>query len=139
MTTMTKRRGGRESMGLIKVDVVLSNPGKPELKPVQVSALVDTGAITLCIPEHVRIQLDLQEAERREVTVANGTKEVVPYVGPVKISCLGRSCYAGALVLGDRVLLGAVPMQDMDLVISPTKEQVTPNPESPNIPSAIVM
>ena len=126
-------------MGLIKVDVVLSNPEKPKLKPVQAQALVDTGAITLCIPEHVRIQLDLQEAERREVTVANGKKEVVPYVGPVKITCLGRSCYAGALVLGDRVLLGAVPMQDMDLVISPTKEQVTPNPESPNIPSAIVM
>jgi clan AA aspartic protease len=126
-------------MGLINVDIVLSNPEKPKLKPVRLQALVDTGAITLCIPEHVRIQLDLQEAERREVTVANGKKEVVPYVGPVKITCLGRSCYAGALVLGDRVLLGAVPMQDMDLVISPTKEQVTPNPESPNIPSAIVM
>jgi clan AA aspartic protease len=120
-------------MGLVKVDAVLSNPEKPKLKPVPVQALVGTGAITLCIPEHVRIQLDLQEAERREVTVANGKKEVVPYVGPVKITCLGRSRYAGALVLGDRVLLGAVPMQDMDLVISPTREQVTPNPESPNI------
>jgi hypothetical protein len=30
-------------------------------------------------------------------------------------------------------------MEDMDLVISPTKQQVTVNPESPNIPSAIVM
>lgn len=126
-------------MGLVKVDVSLSNPKKPKLKSVQTQALVDTGAITLCIPEHVRIQLALQELERREVTVANGKKEVVPYAGPVKITCLGRSCYAGALVLGDRVLLGAVPMQDMDLVISPTKEQVTVNPESPNIPSAIVM
>ena len=126
-------------MGLIKVEISLSNPAKPKLKPVQVQALVDTGAVTLCIPEHIRIQLDLQESERREVTVANGDKEVVPYVGPVKIACLGRSCYAGALVLGDRVLLGAAPMEDMDLVVSPTKEQVTPNPESPNIPSAIVM
>ena len=102
-------------------------------------ALVDSGAVTLCIPEHIRVQLDLQEAGRRQVPVANGKKEVVPCVGPVKITCLGRSCYAGALALGDRVLLGAVPMEDMDLVISLTKEQVTPNPESPNIPSAIVM
>ncbi len=139
MATITKRIGGQEAMGLIRVEVSLSNPKEPALKPVQVRALVDTGASTLCIPEHVRIQLDLQELERREVTVANGKKEVVPYVGPVQITCLGRSCYAGALVLGDRVLLGAVPMEDMDLVISPTKEQVTPNPESPNIPSAIVM
>ncbi len=126
-------------MGIINVEVWLSNPQKAELKPVRLQALVDTGAITLCIPEHVRIQLDLQELERREVTIANGKKEVVSYVGPVKITCLGRSCYAGALVLGDRVLLGAVPMEDMDLVISPTKREVTVNPESPNIPSAIVM
>ncbi|MBM4024217.1 MAG: clan AA aspartic protease [Planctomycetes bacterium] len=126
-------------MGLIQVDVSLSNPKEPALKPVQVHALVDTGASTLCIPEHVRIQLGLEELERREVIVANGKREVVPYVGPVQITCLGRSCYTGALVLGDRVLLGAVPMEDMDLVISPTKQQVTPNPESPNIPSAIVM
>jgi clan AA aspartic protease len=126
-------------MGIINVEVSLSNPQKAKLSPVQVQALVDTGAVTLCIPEHVRIQLDLRELERREVTVANGKKEVVPYVGPLKITCLGRSCYGGALVLGDRVLLGAIPMEDMDLVISPTTRQVRVNPESPNIPSAIVM
>ena len=126
-------------MGIINVEVSLANPQRAELRPVQVQALVDTGAITLCIPEHVRIQLDLQELERREVTVANGKKEVVSYVGPVKIGCLGRSCYGGALVLGDRVLLGAIPMEDMDLVISPTTREVTVNPESPNIPSGIVM
>lgn len=126
-------------MGTVNVKVSLSNPQKPDLRSVQVQALVDTGAITLCIPEHVRIQLDLQKLENREVTVANGKKEVVPYVGPVKITALGRSCYGGALVLGDRVLLGAIPMEDMDLVISPTKRRVTVNPESPNIPSGIVM
>jgi len=126
-------------MGMIHVNVRLSNPRKAEMQPVEVEALVDTGAITLCIPQHVRIQLDLDELERREVTVADGRKEVVPYVGPIKVTCLGRSCYTGALVLGDRTLLGAVPMEDMDLVISPTKQQVTVNPESPNIPSAIVM
>ena len=126
-------------MGIMSIELTLSNPRQTSMQPVRVEALVDTGAITLCIPEHVRIQLQLDELERREITVANGKKEVVPYVGPVRIACLGRSCYGGALVLGDRVLLGAVPMEDMDLVISPTKRQVAVNPESPNIPSAIVM
>jgi len=126
-------------MGVVHVDVVLSNPGKPDLKPVALNALVDTGAFTLCIPEHVKIQLGLEEAERREVTIANGKKEVVPYVGPIKLTCLGRSCFTGALVLGDRTLLGAVPMEDLDVVISPNKEEVTVNPESPNVPSGIVM
>jgi clan AA aspartic protease len=123
----------------VSIEVSLSNPQRPRLKPLRLKALADTGAITLCIPDHVRIQLDLMELERREVTVATGQRQVVPYVGPVKVSCLGRSCYAGALVLGDRVLLGALPMEDMDLVISPRKQKVTANPESPNIPSAIVM
>jgi clan AA aspartic protease len=123
----------------VSIEVSLSNPQRPRLKPLRLKALADTGAITLCIPDHVRIQLDLMELERREVTVATGQRQVVPYVGPVKVSCLGRSCYAGALVLGDRVLFGALPMEDMDLVISPRKQKVTANPESPNIPSAIVM
>jgi clan AA aspartic protease len=126
-------------MGIVHVSVSLSNPRRAELRPVEVEALVDTGAITLCIPEHVRIQLDLDEAERREVTVADGRKKVVPYVGPIKVTCLGRTCYTGALVWAHRTLLGAVTMEDMDLVISPTKQQVTVDPESPNIPSAIVM
>ena len=126
-------------MGIMNIELTLSNPRQISLSPVLAEALVDTGVITLCIPEQVRIQLQLEELERREVTAGNGKKEVVPYVGPVKITCLGRSCFGGALVLGDHVLLGAVPMEDMDLVISPTKRQVTVNPQSPNIPSAIVM
>lgn len=126
-------------MGIIHVNVKLSNPQRAELQPVEVEALVDPGAVTLCLPQHVRLQLNLEEADRREVTVASGKKEVVPYVGPVKVTCFGRSCYTGALVLGDRVLLGSVPLEDMDLVVSLTKRQVMVNPESPDIPSAIVM
>jgi hypothetical protein len=60
MAAITKRTGGQEAMGLIGVDVLPANPKKPELKPVQVRALVDIGASTLCIPEHVRIQLELE-------------------------------------------------------------------------------
>jgi clan AA aspartic protease len=127
------------NVGIISVALSLSNPARPELRSVEVQAVVDTGAFALCIPEHVRIQLDLQEAERREVTMANGKKESVSYVGPVKIACLGRTSYAGAVVLGDRVLLGAIPLEDMDLVISPTKREITVNPQSPNVPSGIVM
>jgi hypothetical protein len=41
-------------------------------------------------------------------------------------------------VLGDTVLLGAVPMEDMDLVISPARQTIVVNPKSPNIPSAVV-
>ena len=62
----------------------------------------------------------------------------MPYVGPVEVQFNNRRCYVGALVLGDEVLLGAVPMEDMDLVVSPSRQTVVVNPESPNIPSSVV-
>lgn len=125
-------------MGLVYTEIVLSNPREKKLKSLEVTAMVDTGAMTLCIPEHMMVQLGLEEIEKREVTIANGKSLVVPYVGPVQIKFANRNCFTGALVLGDSVLLGAVPMEDMDLIVHPSRREVTVNPKSPNIPSAVV-
>jgi len=125
-------------MGIIRADIELANPAKPELKPLAVQALVDTGAMTLCIPEHVAVQLALEPIEKREVRIADEERHVVPYVGPLRIRFENRTCFTGALVIGETVLLGAVPMDDMDLVVSPANHTIAVNPESPNIPSAIV-
>lgn len=126
-------------MGLIHADVTLRNPRYPDIHPMKVKALVDTGAITLCIPEHVALQLKLEESEKREVTVADGRRKSVSYVGPVQVGFDNRSSFCGAMVMGDTVLLGAIAMEDMDLVISPTKQKIEVNPASPNIPSAVAM
>jgi clan AA aspartic protease len=125
-------------MGLIYADIELANPKNGSLKPIAVQALVDAGAMTICIPEHIAVQLQLQEIEKREVTTADERSHVVPYVGPVQIKFANRTCFTGALVIGESVLMGAVPMEDMDLVISPSGQTVTVNPKSPNIPSALV-
>jgi|ERR1041385_1961027 clan AA aspartic protease len=121
-------------MGEAFAEIELSNPKRPELKPVHVHALADTGAVMLCIPEHVAVQLELESRTRREVSVADGRQVSVPYVGPVEVSFDGRFCFVGALVMGDEVLLGAIAMEDMDLIVNPRKGEVTVNPESPNIP-----
>lgn len=125
-------------MGYVHAEIELSNPREPGLKPMTARAMVDTGALTLCIPEHVRLQLRLEEAEKREITTADGRKSLVSYVGPVMVRFQNRTAFVGALVLGDEVLLGAVPMEDMDLVVSPARRKLTVNPESPNIPQALV-
>jgi clan AA aspartic protease len=125
-------------MGHIFADIVLSNPRKPELRGVTVKALADTGALMLCLPEHLVIQLELEAETTREITVADGRCMRVPYVGPIKVAFENRICFVGALVLGDEVLLGAVPMEDLDLVLSPSLQRVTVNPASPNIPHARV-
>jgi clan AA aspartic protease len=125
-------------MGHAYAEIELRNARQPQLRPVRVRALAGTGALTLCIPEHVALQLGLEAESEREVTVADRRKRKVPYVGPIRVTFDGRICFVGALVLGDEVLLGAVPMEDLDLVIAPGRRTVTVNPQSPNIPHARV-
>jgi len=125
-------------MGIVTTSIELSNPREPDLNPLTVEALVDTGAMTICIPQHVAVQLSLPEIEKREVTTDDEKSHVIPYVGPIQIRFQNRTCFTGALVIGDTVLLGAVPMEDMDLIVEPARQIVTVNPKSPNIPSAVV-
>lgn len=125
-------------MGHIFATIQLSNPRKPHLQAITLKALADTGALMLCLPEHVAIQLELEAESHREVSVADGRAMTVPYVGPVKVVFENRMCFVGALVLGDEVLLGAVPMEDMDLLLAPSQQKVTVNPANPNIPHARV-
>src|ERR1051326_118640 len=124
-------------MGLAYATLTLRNPKVGELSPVEVRSLADTGALHLCIPSHVALQLKLEELQKREVVMADGKKLLCPYVGPVEVSYDGRSCYTGGIVLGDEVLLGAVPMEDMDLILEPAKRSVIANPASPNIPFSV--
>jgi hypothetical protein len=53
-------------------------------------------------------------------------------VGPIRVRFENRECYVGAVVLGDEVLLGAVPMDDMDLVVIPSARRVVVNPLHPD-------
>jgi clan AA aspartic protease len=124
-------------MGLVNGKVNLRNPRLPNLDSVDVVALVDSGATHLCIPEHIQIQLRLAEIDSKEVTLADGSKKLVPYVGPVELHFKNRIGFAGALVMGDQVLLGAIPMEDMDLVIIPKTRTLDVNPDSPNIATSM--
>jgi clan AA aspartic protease len=125
-------------MGLVYAEIELSNLLVSELQPFKTRALVDTGALHLCIPQHIAYQLKLKQLEEREVTIADGSRRIVPYVGPVKVTFGNRNCFTGAMVIGDEVLLGAIPMEDMDLIVHPARLAVMANPNSPNIPASVV-
>ena len=124
-------------MGLVNAKISLKNPREKKLKILEENAPVDSGAVHLCIPEHIQIQLKLEEIDKKEVTLADGSKKLVPYVGPVEIRYKNRVGFSGALVMGDQVLLGAIPMEDMDLVIIPSKRVLDVNPDSPNVATSI--
>ncbi len=124
-------------MGLVTTKIILKNPKQEELKEIKVDALVDRGALHLCVPERVVIQLNLKELYKREVTNADGKEHLCPYVGPIEVKFENRGCFTGAIVLGDEVLLGSVPMEDMDVLVSPAERKLIVNPKSPNIPSSV--
>lgn len=82
-------------MGLINTKIKLKNSRKPDLEPVEVDALADTGSVHLCIPEHVRIQLQWEEIGKKDVTLADGSERLTPYVGPVELQFKNRIGFCG--------------------------------------------
>lgn len=133
-------------MGLIYAEIDLINGGdiylhrqnrldEKEVKQVRVKALVDSGAYNLCINETLQKQLDLPFIEKQIVTLADESLLEVDFVGPVDIRFENRSTTVRAVVLpGDaEVLLGSIPMEDMDVVINPKEQKLTVNPKHPYV------
>ncbi|MBT4836799.1 MAG: hypothetical protein HON94_05585 [Methylococcales bacterium] len=130
-------------MGLIYADIELVSAGdvelarrgyiqKNEIKKETVSALVDSGAYMMCINEHIKAQLDLPVIDTMEAELADGTLKKMDVVGPVIINFKNRttSCNAAVLPGESEVLLGAIPMEDMDVVLVPKLQTIDVNPKS---------
>ena len=118
-------------MGFVHTEITVSNP-QTGAGPIHNPALVDTGALHLCLPEALARQLDLPVERFRRVTFADGRSVEAPYVGPVRLEVGDRVCFVGAMVFGDEVLLGAIPMEDLDLLVDPARRQVVPrDPRGP--------
>ena len=133
-------------MGLVYADIeILSSEdlfayrrgklAKSDIKSVAVTALVDSGAYILSINENIKAQLDLTVIEEQIAELADGSRIKLEVVGPVDVRFANRSTSARALVLpGDaEVLLGAIPMEDLDVVIDPKRQMLLVNPAHPNI------
>ena len=95
--------------------------------------LVDTGAYNLCINESIQAQLELSFIEKRKAQLANGSIEEYDMFGPVAVKFKNRQIVCNALVLhGDNEpLLGAIPLEDMDVVIDPLRRELLVNPDHP--------
>ena len=126
-------------MCIVTVAVRLYNDARADVEEVDANALVDTRAMNLCVPEHVALQLRLEKRAEREVVLADGSRRLVPYASGVRVETQGRVCVTGALVLGDRVLLGAIPVEDMDMIVEPARLTAISNPANPNIAVSLAM
>ncbi|MDR1950166.1 MAG: retroviral-like aspartic protease family protein [Spirochaetaceae bacterium] len=119
-------------MGLVYTEITLKNVGdvievnrgyraEKEVRTVTVQALVDTGSGTLVITEAVRDRLGLAIKGMRNSTLANSARQLCQVTEPVEIHWKDRETACPALVVpgAGEVLLGAIPLEDMDLMVDP--------------------
>jgi len=95
-----------------------------DIRQITVKALVDTGAGTLVINEELRQRLGLGIEGTRRAVLANNTKESVNIVEPVEIHWNDRNSICKPLSASNsgEVLLGAIPLEDMDLIVDPVRQ-----------------
>lgn len=111
-----------------------------QIKSVRVNALVDSGAYMLVINEHIKEQLNLPVIEEREAKLADEREVVLELVGPIELRFENRRTVCDALVLpgAAEVLLGSIPMEDLDVLIDPKRQMLIVNPAHPNIPMTVL-
>ena len=119
-------------MGMVYADLILRNSADvinagnglindSEIREITGRAMVDTGSTTLMISEEIREKLGLKVKRLKDVNLANDFTETAKVTEPVDIIWKDRETTCRALVLsgwGD-VLLGAYPLEDMDLIVDP--------------------
>jgi predicted aspartyl protease len=80
----------------------------------------------LVINETIREKLGLAITRTDSATLADGTHSIYNLAGPLEVTWKDRSAICEALVLPDaeEVLLGAIPLEAMDLILNPRKEEI---------------
>jgi len=124
-------------MGLVRAEIILKNLEdimktkiglirEQDIRQITVQALVDSGAWTLVISETVREKLGLDILGTEPGILADGSRELYKLAGPLEIRWKNRRTTCEALVLPDAedVLLGAIPLEGMDLTINPRGEEL---------------
>jgi clan AA aspartic protease len=108
---------GFANRGLIKEE---------EIRILKVEAMPDTGAWTLVINEDVRQKLGLSIKETSESTLADGKTDTYDVTEGVEIRWKDRYTVLPAVVVPDAkdVLLGALPLEAMDLMVDPVHQRL---------------
>jgi clan AA aspartic protease len=124
-------------MGEVHTEITLVNIGdqsaadrgfmpEDQIRQVTVKALVDTGAWTLVINEKTRQKLGLKVEQTSETTLAGGVKIPSQMTEFVEVRWKDRKAACEAVVLPgeDEILLGAYPLEGMDLMVHPQRQEV---------------
>ncbi len=132
-------------MGLVYADIELINAddlalarkhiiGEEEIKSMHLNMLADSGAFMMAINENIQERLQLPFLEKRKAIMADGTIVEYDTVGPIMVKFKNRTATCNAFVLNwdAEPLLGAIPMEEMDVLIHPQRQELIVNPEHPD-------
>ncbi len=131
-------------MGLVYADIELINADdvalarrkvidENDVKRMHINMLTDSGAYMMAINETIQEQLSLPLIEQRKAQMADGRVIEYDVVGPIQVQFKNRKAVCNAFVLpGDsEPLLGAIPMEEMDVLIHPLRQELVVNPAHP--------
>ena len=124
-------------MGYVYTDITLMNAydvvgahhgviPEPEVRQTTVQAMVDTGAATLVINDAIRQELGLELYMEKEVRLANNASETVKVADPIEVHWKNRRmvCLPWVMPGDGEILLGAIPLEEMDLIVDPKYQEV---------------
>ncbi|MFN0050030.1 MAG: retroviral-like aspartic protease family protein [Cytophagales bacterium] len=124
-------------MGIVYTTLKIRNAiNKGEF--VSIQAKVDTGATMLVIPQHLADALQFPSMRHQTVKYANEKSKNLLVVWAVELEVCGRKGVFEAVVRPNKnyALLGAIPMEALDLIVEPASLGIYPNPRSPEMPMA---
>jgi len=124
-------------MSIIRTEITIKNAGDvmaakhgyitdAQIHALTVEALADTGAWTLVIDEDTCQKLGLELRGPEPGVLADGSTIVYQITEGVEVHWKDRHTVCPALVVpgADEILFGALPMEGMDLIVHPRKEEV---------------
>jgi predicted aspartyl protease len=128
-----------DTMGRFAVDVELANnedmadfrrgrlPAE-RVRRLTIRAVVDSGAARLVIPEATAERLGLPITGQASVRYADGRTAQRPMADEVRLNWGDRSGVFNAIVEPDRdsALLGAIVLEDLDLIVDCTRQTLAP-------------
>ncbi|NML20134.1 hypothetical protein HHL16_04585 [Pseudoflavitalea sp. G-6-1-2] len=131
-------------MGLVYANIELVNAwqqeaakkhliDKDEVRRMHTTVLVDSGATEMAINEVIQEIMQFPVADKRRIRLADESIITCDVVNCVEIRFENRICMTQAVVLPDDTepLLGAIPMEAMDVIIHPKRQELIIHPEHP--------
>ena len=130
---------GAHGVGRISVEIEVANYGDltlvergllpaDQVRRQMIRAIVDSGATKLVLPEKLVKELGLPPGDKIKVRYADGRTAIRPCAEGVYVALLGRHGTYRAVVEPKRetALLGAIVLEDLDLLVDCPNERVFP-------------